>query len=110
MRIFIETDEQPGSAASRSTASTLAADASSTVTPAPAAIQAATDAGPPSAQLLQAIGEAVSATAQPDYTGTRAGLDGGGPPLELVQALRRTPSETSARGVDSSGNGGGAPL
>jgi hypothetical protein len=108
MRIFIETDEQPASAASRNTASTLTADASSTVTP--AAIQAATDAGPPSAQLLQAIGEAVSATAQPDYTGTRAGLDGGGPPLELVQALRRTPSEASARAVDSSGNGGGAPL
>ncbi|AKU23441.1 hypothetical protein [Massilia sp. NR 4-1] len=109
MRIVIETDEQSGAAGSRSV-SQATADPSAVQSPArePERGAAASDAGPPSAQLLQAIGEA--GAYQPAHGGARDGVDGGGPPLELVQALRRVPSEAGARAPEAGGNGGGAPL
>ncbi|NVD96474.1 hypothetical protein [Massilia sp. BJB1822] len=111
MRIVIETDEQSGAAGSRA-APRVAADDAAVLGAAgnePGRGATATDAGPPSAQLLQAIGEAGALPLA--QGGGRDGVDGGGPPLELVQALRRVPSDASAsaRTPEGDGNGGGAP-
>ncbi|UTY57405.1 hypothetical protein [Massilia sp. erpn] len=109
MRIVIETDEQSGAAGSRAASRVVTDDAAvqGAAGNEPGRGATATDAGPPSAQLLQAIGEAGALPLA--QGGGRDGVDGGGPPLELVQALRRVPSDASSRTPEGDGNGGGAP-
>ncbi|KQV61506.1 hypothetical protein [Duganella sp. Root336D2] len=104
MRIVIETDEQSGAGSSGSMVRAGGGDSASF---APAALDA-TDAGPPSQQLLQAISEA-SAPSLARNVGREA-IDGGGPALELVQDLRQSAAEPSSRSSESPENGGGAPL
>ncbi|MGW8392663.1 hypothetical protein [Pseudoduganella sp. HUAS MS19] len=104
MRIVIETDEQTGAGLRGSLVQAGGRDATSFATGA----AEATDAGPPSQQLLQAISEASEPA--PARHGSREGIDGGGPALELVQDLRQVASDPPARATDSPENGGGAPL
>ena len=104
MRIVIETDEQAGAGLRSSVVQAGAGDPASFAT----GTVDATDAGPPSQQLLQAISEASApALARNDK---REGIDGGGPALELVQDLRQVVQDPPSRPSESPENGGGAPL
>lgn len=98
MRIVIETDE-------RASTSAMTQPATGPTDASPAT---ATNAGPPSAALLRAVGGA--AAAEPAQTTYRDGMDGGGPSLELVKAVQSAPSMESVDGASGMNtNGGAAP-
>jgi hypothetical protein len=102
MRIVIETEEHTSVSGTSATPRSTKDDVTPGAVP-------ATNAGPPSAALLQVVGGARAL--EPGQAIYRDGMNGGGPSLELVKAIQAASTPDALSGESGSGmDGGAAPL